>query len=454
MHGQRRADATARGPRRHAPWLGAALAGLVLASASPPVVAADVTEIVDDFAPTDALVLHPSIGLNWQWRQRRGGIRREFSCIAHETIGGASLCPEGSRVALADELRVERTSAVLGVDARLGVGRLLELRVTLPFVLFDRNGLEFAPGVTESNSLTDPYNQPSLFDAPFQAGARSGVGDLAIGVRVAPLSGARDPLDPSWVIGAAVQIPTASIRRADNTSVGDGVWRLDLSTAVSARVVRWLEPFFELGGTLAFAGGSSPFQDLGPTATLSGPAHRVGARFGVELVPFERAATRSAVRLEIGGRVDLVFDGRGFSDLADALGTSPCDPGDAGAPCTLTTYDRGDVDPVTGAPRKTDGVTRIEHHALVGGWVGVRYEVFEALELRARASATRESDHFLTFTDAGVDLDGANDVEGQNASGVDERDPSWLSSVDTPGARYRTGGIWILGIDLAIRGKF
>jgi len=441
-------------PARAGRWPLVAVAASLLLCVGSPAGAAEVTEIVDDFAQTDALELNPSVGLNWRWRQRRGDLRREFSCIANETIGGQSLCPSGSRVMLADELQVRRTTAVLDVDARLGLGRLLEVRATLPIVLFDRNQLDFAGGVTEGNSLTDPYNQPSLFDVPHRANERSGLGDLRVELRVAPLSKARDPLDPSWVIGASLDLPTASIRTADNSEVGDGVWRLGLSTAVSARVVRWLEPFFELNGTIAIPGEASPFVDLGPTATLSSPAHRLGARFGIELVPFERAETRSAVRLEVGGRVDLVFDGRGFSDLADALGTSTCDPSDAAEPCNLTTFDRGDVDPLTGRRLKTDGITRIEHHLVIGGWLGLRYEVFEALELRARASVYRESDHFLTFTDAGVDLDGVGDVQGRNAAGINELDPTWLSGVDEPGARFRTGDIWTLGIDFAIRGKF
>ena len=416
--------------------------------------AVDLTEIVDSYAPADPLAVHASLGVDWLWRQRRGAVRREFTCIAHETLGGESLCPEGSRVLLADELRVERTTSTLNLEARLGLGRALELRLTQPLVLYDRHALRFAPGVDEDQSLTDPYNQPSLFDVPSTARERSGFGDPRLGLRVAPLSGARDPLDPSWVLGASVELPLASARRATNTEIGEKAWRITLSSAHSARVLPWLEPFFSLDGTLAFAAGGSPLADRGPTETVSGPPQRLGARFGVELVPFENAETRSAVRLVLGGRVDVWSDGRGHSDLADALGTSPCDPLDAEAPCSLTTYDRGDTDPVTGFPTKTDGVTTIEHHLAIGGWLGVRYEVFEALELRAEASATREGDHFVTYADVGVDLDGIGGVERENAAGARELNPTWLSSVDRAGRRYRTGDMWTLGIDIAIRAKF
>jgi len=438
-------------PLRHAAL---ALALATPLAAASPAAAVDLTEIVDSYAPASPFAFHASLGVDWQWRQRRGPIRREFTCIAHETLGGASLCPDGSRVLLADELRVERTTSTLNVDARLGLGRVLELRLGLPVVLYARHQLRFAPGVDEGQSLTDPYNQPSLFDVPFTAAERAGLGDPRVGLRVAPLSGARDPLEPSWVLGAALDLPWGSVRRADNTDVGEGVWRLTLSSALSTRVFRWLEPFFSLDGALAFASADSVYRDGGRVETVSGPAHRVGVRFGAELVPFENPTTRSAVRLVLGGKVDVVFDGRGYSDLADALGTSACDPSASDEPCGLTTYDRGDIDPRTGAPRKTDGVTTIEHHLVVGGWLGVRYEVFEALELRATASVARESDHFITFSDVGVDLDGQNDVEALNASGQNEISPTWLGSVDTPGHRFRTGGIWILGIDIAMRAKF
>ncbi|MCA9515708.1 MAG: hypothetical protein KC635_12250 [Myxococcales bacterium] len=410
------------------------------------------TEIVDGWGAEDSLSLRPHVSLDWEWRRRRGAIRRETLCYAHETLGGASLCPEGSRVLLADDLETERTTSVLTVTPALALGDAFELSFALPIVLSEQTDLRHASGVDEGNSLTDPYNRPSLFEVPARGPTRAGLADVSATLRVAPF-GFGEERDGRWVVGLTLTLPTASERAAGNDAVGEGMYAVRLENAFSGKVTRWLEPFAAVDVTLVRGAAGSVFDADAPTQTLTGPAHRLGVSFGAEVTPYERK-DKSAVRLEVGGRIEAVFDGRARTDLFDALGTSGCDPRSEDAPCDLTTYDRGDVDPATSAPRRTDGVTDEEHHAVLSGWLGIRYEVFEVLELSARASLAMETDHFLTFADVGEDLDGVGGIQRTNTQGQNELNPVYASAFDAPGTRFRTGGITTFGVDVAARVKF
>ena len=157
------------------------------------------TEIVDGWGAEDSLSLRPHVSLDWEWRRRRGAIRRETLCYAHETLGGASLCPEGSRVLLADDLETERTTSVLTVTPALALGDAFELSFALPIVLSEQTDLRHASGVDEGNSLTDPYNRPSLFEVPARGPTRAGLADVSATLRVAPF-GFGEERDGRWVL--------------------------------------------------------------------------------------------------------------------------------------------------------------------------------------------------------------------------------------------------------------
>ncbi|MCB9787758.1 MAG: hypothetical protein H6744_13835 [Deltaproteobacteria bacterium] len=446
------------GPRRAVIFV--ALAAALAADVAQPAHAARVTDIIDSFERPQEDPVDLVVEATYAYSARRGHILREFRCLAHDQAVVGQFCPDGSRIEDARELDVERLRHVMNLKLRLGIWRSAEFWFELPLVILDQTRLTYAKGVTPLSSTVDPQGAdppPSLFGVPATGPERAGVGDPRFGVRLTPLSWARDPARATWALELGLTMPArpkGGVKQADNTSVGEGLWVIDLSTAVSARPIRQVEPYAGVGGTLRLPHSNSLFDDYGATQTLISPGHGINAFVGVEFHPYEDRGREAAFTIDVGGRLDYTFEGRNYTDLFDALGGSTCDARDSASPCTLTTYDRGDIDPSTGRPRKTDGITDVEQFGTLSTWLGVHYQPVRWVSLSARLDFAYEMPHFLTSADAGKDLDGRNQVQASNSSGVNEFNPVYDSHIDSLGSRFRTGGIRTVGFSLSLSGKF
>lgn len=422
--------------------------------------AAAVNDVIDSYERTSEEPVEVLVRTTFDVSVRTGSILREFRCLAHDQAALGQYCPDGSQIMDAEELAVERNTQTLNIDLELGLWRAASFRLRLPLVLFDQTELTHADGVNAQSSSVDPgdaFPPPSVFTVPFTGQQRSGLGDPTVGVRFTPLSWARDSTRPTFAIDFDLTIPRLArenIKQATNEAVGEGTFVLDISTALSARPRAWVEPYFEAGASLRFASAESLFEDQGPTQTLVSPGHGMHSAFGIEFIPWENRADERSVVFDLGGGLDYRFEGREYTDLFEALGASGCDPRDTQEPCDLTTYDRGDIDPETGERRKTDGITDVEQYALLNGWVGLRYQPLKWVRLGAHFHMGYEMPHFLTFADAGRDLDGKNQVERDNSTGDNEFNPVYNDSYDSLGARFRSGGATTYGFAFSLQGKF
>jgi len=405
--------------------------------------AADVDEIWSPYAAGGETV-GVKLGLGFVHRATTLAVDRELLCLEHETVGGQSLCPDGSALVNVKDLEAEVVSDVLELDFRLALWRTIEARVRLPIVLFERTRVGFAPGVDETNSPTAPYNADQVFAVPGRSESRAGVADPTLGVWLDPLS-TRAPGLPSLALGVELTLPLAEPRKAGTSAVGDGIFGVTLAVAGSARVYDWLEPFARFDFQLRLAASNDLYPDFGETQTVSGPAQRVGLRAGVELVPWERPVDQSAVRIEIGGVMTFVSAGKAPTVLFDAIGTSSCSSAPVDDPCTLTT---------TASGAAARGTTVEEEHLELGAFLGVHYDVFETLRLTLRANVGWRTPHFLTFSDIGADTDGDGLVESVNDSGRSEYDPDYVPTWDDPGGRFRANDEVVLGVDAAVTARF
>ena len=403
----------------------AALAWAIMACGFAPQAAlgAEVTRVMDAFDgdnPWDGV-----LGLRFVHTQTSALILRE----AIDDIGGNA----GTRYGVVDtrQLRSSDSMSVLNVDLRAGLWHDFELYLTLPFVIGWSSTLEYDDGVGAANSLVHaPQYGVELFPVPHESSNRMGLGDLRLGLKVAPFHEDRDPLNPSWVIGVEYQAPTGSVRAAGDSGVGSGVHALSLYTALSRRVVRWWEPYFELHGTLRFPDKDSPFQNRIVTQTAVSPGHSLGLLAGSEFYPWRSPSKDGQfVSIDLGFRADFTFEGREFTELFDALGTSPCSPDQN---CFRTRYTRNDPVGLT-----TDGVTDVEQYGRFGLHVGVGYQPLEYLKIRVGFAYWHTTSHFLTFADAGQDLDKMGDVRSPNSQGRNEFNPFYNENYDDFGKRFR-----------------
>jgi len=432
------------------------LAGVLLTAMAHSALAAEQTEIIDPFPRGDDTYIDTSLTLSWEMAMREGRILREFRCLSHDTIegGGAALCPEGSRVLLARELVARRETHLMNIDAALAFRRYFMANLRIPIVLYDQTSLEHDVGVTSTNSSVDPYNVPSLFSVPHNGPVRTGVGDPTLSLRVAPMSFTRDPTEAQWVLELALTTGLIGVKEASNTSVGEGTWKLDFGTSISTRPEPWVEPWFRMNTSLRFQDAGSIFGEYSAeTQTLTSPGHAISAAFGTTFIPYESVERQSTFTVDVGTRMHYRFEGREYTDLFEALGSSACDPLNSSEPCDLTTYDR-DKKSVTAVAerRKTDGVTDVEQHATVSGWLGARYQIVEWFSLKGGFSMAYEFPHFITFADAGVDLN--DDSVVTSGADLNEYNPVYAEALDGLGNHFRTGGTMTFGLTFGLQGKF
>ena len=447
---------------------------LVVASivSATPTLASELTQIVDPFPREgDGALINVELNVGFDMWSKSGLITREFKCVSHDK-DLKEFCPDNSVVLDRREMTYTTEWQQLTFSAKVGFWRIASLELEIPYIMKDRTDLDYDDGIDPTNSSVSPSGgAPQLFQLPFSGKDRSGVGDMTARLRLAPMSHSRDFTHPNWVVDINIVFPTSELKSTDNTAPGTGLWQVELGTAVSARFMPWFEPYFRLAGNFRVTGADTFFEEFGNTQTLAAPGHQLKIALGLDLIPYENVGKEEFFAIDLGADIVYQFEGREYTALYEALGSSSCDPGDDQAPCDLTTFTRGDIDPATGERRKTDGLTDIEQYATVRGLFGFRWQMWKHIQLRFLGWIGHETAHFLTTADAGKDLDNLNQVEASNSQCVagsptdastscgcsqcvNEYNPVYNDAYDALGTRFRSANTFLWGVNVKLIGKF
>jgi hypothetical protein len=396
--------------------------------------------------------------LRYDWAQRQSRISREFVCSP-----GLPGCPATPATVRRAELQSSRVQHTMTFDARIGLYHDLELFVSLPYVASDRTGLDHAPGVDGSNSTVNPASGPSIFQAHQGGRSRSGLGDLTVGLRWAPACQWRVPSQPTVLLGLSYTAPTGSVRRATNSAVGMGLHTLKFDVAASRRI-RFAEPYLGLSGAFRMGNtaGTTLFRNYdSATQGHANPGPVLGLTAGTEFYPWLKTRADGKpdrfVSLDVGLSATYTFAGREQTDLFEALGASACagDPLCVGARGNknLLAYDRS-LDGLPQGITHTDGLTDVSAYGTVGTWLGVTVQPVRWVSLSLRFTYTRETSHFLTNANTGVNSDSNNStIELKNSAGKNEYNPVYDSDIDDPGNRFRSDGANLFGVMLTLSGR-
>jgi len=434
---------------------------LISTAAAPPALAAQITEAQDSFMEG-----HPfgmALHVRYQYINDTAKILREGPEVKNE------------RNILYNAIDVSRFQHIMHFDLGVGLYHDLELALNLPVILVEQTNLEI-----DTNVLELPYSS-------FEGKKRSGLGDMGVGLRWAPWSYARDKKYPTWLLGLMFRIPTAQVATASNQAVGQGVFRVDINTAISRRVFWWLEPYFDLHGSLVgSATKKSPFADKGvqDVQTLVTPGHSIGLKLGAEFIPWENESEGRHFSIDLGVGLDYVFEGREYTEIFELLGRQSlnCAGSDGCAPFTydrdvkgqkdhlIRQFQAGDItgdeynaavqeidkDVNSGVYPMTDGITDVEHYGIYTGWAGFHLQPLRYLALGVNCSFAYRQPHFITFADPGkdatVDLDGV--VTGYNSQKENEYNPVYLEGVDKPGNRLKLDQPFTWSLLFTLTGQF
>lgn len=438
---------------------------VAVAMAAVPARAAELTNVASAFDGGNRFDFRFRVGFDH--REERAQIKREFEALA----------PTQDRIALLKDLVYAGHRDTLNLRTELGLYQDLMLTVGLPIVLdesvsysFDQSagsGCRFPPDampncVDASNSSTvaDGIVPARGYDAQHNGAALPGGGPLLFrgahrgatggsglngfdtfdfGLTWAPLNQRRDPTKPTWVISFEPHVSIGNIkafyraRPNANHAVSEGVHRLYASTAVSRRW-RWAEPYMGLWYMYPVARRDSLFKDYGPSQPLKDPMQQAGVQLGVELVPYTRPARGHKVWIDLRGRLDAHFSGRGYSQAWELLAAAPpldCESAQAlynpacDASATRNLYQRT---PYT-------GLTTIESYATLGLEAALGVQLGRYFRLRASFDYAHDSAHFITGAAIGVP-----GPSGKVAS-ADEYNPAWRPVIDQVGRRYKVDNV-------------
>jgi hypothetical protein len=445
-----------------AAWPGAALAGP----------ATTVTSALDEDDPFDV-----QLTLDYDFVLRTSAIGRERIQDGREP---------GDGVAIVRDLVYRSSGHVLTPRLELGIYHDVWLSAALPIVVTDQRTLSLdrrdkpcnaqstCVGRATSSTVTDGLLPSTGFDSRspdngfgadddklFRGPDRHGVDQIHVGFGVAPMNQLRDDTKPTWKLGAEARIGIGAVARLDRgdpegeVGVGTGVHELRLWTSIAKRR-GWAVPSVDLWWQAPFANSDdSPFDDPGYGSRVSARQQQAGVAFGIEAIAVDRPEDGQRVSVDIGGRFVSHFEGRAYTEMWEVFAYA----GQDGGPLTL---DQNPTDP--GAqPLAHPGISTVENFLEMGGHIALRAELGPWVHIGAIAQVTTESQHAISFADAGVDLPtcsatvtsgcetGNNDVVNP---GTSEVNPTHAPLVDLVGHRYIVDDVLNLTVGVEARVLF
>jgi len=435
---------------------------------------ARVVDVVDSFDPGSTFSFRLSAG--YLYSSRSTGIDREL-----RTSPGALGTVGYQRVAEYSE-----STHTLMLNAEVGLFRDLALTFGAPVVLSNTRSLRAPAGVSQADlqrSLADGWthnNMPTqLFSPNFDSPERSGIDQVRLGLQWAILNQQRDPTYPTWMvrfewrppvgdpIRACQQLPegqtvcpavnsipsappgggtnsTGATSRAGSglsPGISRGVHGIYFQTMVSRRL-GYLEPYagFDILGE--FPRRDTPFRYLDtPSGQLGNfPPIVSSLTVGTEIIPWENRETWQRFVIDLRLQGTYRSQGRDFSQLYDALGTSTSRALLApGCPANQSRNADGSCQP--GREIYFDGLTTTASHIVLTGSLGISIQPAKFLRFNLGANLAWVAPHGLTATDA------CNPNAAPPPSNPEFRggcvsnsspDPQHRPVIDQPGNRFRS----------------
>jgi hypothetical protein len=380
--------------------------------------------------------------------------------------------------------------------------------------LEDLDGSSAAVNATDGSSrIADPANGQPLFSVPFKSPTRSGVDYVAAGLRWSIFNQHRDSSKPTWTIElegrfgvgepmhacnaspgpindpkeiAALQaagvssvpnnrpscannldpnqaVPGAAgdpswYRNPNSTRSGPGISRgtnaVRFSTLTSYRY-RYVEPY---GGFWFMAEFQKSGTDIGDFGDLQGVIDnhmplRGGLSGGVMIHPWENREQFQRFTVDLRFNGSYVSQGRDYSPLFDALGTSTAPSLIAPNPGRYVGAKdaSGNAISVGDYSRQVlfTGVTDVEAYGVFGGSIGLIIQAAQYVRFNLGAGLTYQMQHALSASDAcnpnvvPTDIGSAGKCASTSTSGTTTTstatgtpNPNHRPVIDLPGRRF------------------
>ncbi|NMC69018.1 MAG: hypothetical protein GYA57_03000 [Myxococcales bacterium] len=359
-----------------------------------------------------------------------------------------------------DIARYTQVSHMLDLLLTVGLYHDLHFYTRWPLILSDTRDLDYEDGTnhTDVDAILG-----GLFDLPFSSPERSGIDWFAVGFSYAPFNQERDPTEPTWVLnlegrfGIGPTLTPAESGDGNDGGMSKGVNEIRFGTALSRRF-RWVEPYSGL-----FAKVGIPKYDTFHhfDAPLEGqintmPPVEGTLLFGLDIIPWENLERfqKFSIGIEISGTYHS--EGRDYSELFDALGTSTdarltydgnsgpgCEtPDNPATPCWNSQYGRDEL-------YAWSGMTDVENYGTFAGRLTFMVQAAKYVKFAAGVGFAHDQEHYITFTD-----ECNSEVDGTCTIGGAPYNPMTREVIDAPGNRFRVQETTIFDVFASVTAMF
>ena len=456
---------------------------------------AEITQVADAFDDHDLFDLHLSLGYESTWTS--SVIRRDTS------LAQPGLSTGGFTQSNLNAAQYKQTTGRLLTRADIGLYKDVALVIRVPIILSDDRQLSGVAGSEAQQSVALAGNPgEQLFQLPFKSPTRSGIEYLAVGLDAGIMNQTRDATKPTWVIGVEGRFSVSEPMHACNTNTGGlnqaggqvqcaypsdinrngksgeypnadtggplegqfsggrnpgvsrGTTALEAHTYLSRRL-KYIEPYGGFRSLIEFQNSSSDYGSTDLKGVLANhPPLRGTLLFGVNVMPWEIPEQFQRLTLDFRFTGTYVSEGRDYSELFDALGSSdapslrapnyaeyqPCTPG---ANCTQST---SVVNPQSQKVYFT-GITDVQQHGTYRLSTEFTWQAGEYIKFHVGGGYTLVQSHFITFDQAcnpnfAGDAGKAGPCHDQTASASATTvsgtpNPNYRRTINDPGQRFK-----------------
>ncbi|MFI5302188.1 MAG: hypothetical protein ACHREM_29205, partial [Polyangiales bacterium] len=469
----------------------------------------EVVDVVDAFDDKrdNPFDLHLTVGIAQRWESSK--IRRESAIGLNGSADTSGFTHDIQNIAT-----YSHSSTTLNLRADVGLYHDFGLFIRLPVILEDNRSLgdlNGSSGTTngKGGAVQDTATGLPMFKVPFTSPSRSGVDYLAAGLRWAILSQQRDPTKPTWTVelegrfsigepmhacnanpyalsdtpGALTaaglkpnatdtyaNCPTPGNTTSDSSyfyrkpasqdggltpGISRGTNAVRFGTMVSQRY-KYVEPY---AGFWFMAEFQKRGTALGDYQGLNGvindhPPLQGGFAVGVMIHPYEHREEFQRLTIDLRFSATYVSQGRDYSELFDALGSSPATSLVAPNPAKyqLGADGKSSVGNYSQVVNFT-GATDVEAHGIFGGSIGFVLQLNRMFRINGGFGMTYVQQHLITAADAcNPNFTPSNGEQGRcqiigsdasSSSITGAPNPNHRPIVDLPGQRFEVAETFI-----------
>ncbi len=431
-------------------------------------IANEYTDVADaaDKDNGDPFDLNLSVG--YERFQRKSLIRRE------DFLNNTNQPHEWDYYAYRDMFKYNHVQHILNINLEVGLFRDLSVRFRLPLILNDTRELKPDKNPT--------FDGGDLFPYPFKSPDRSGIDHFAIGLWWGILNQDRDDTKPNWTffiegrfgVGDMLEASCADAQlvpvvvetngvksitpgqtqtceaagKAGKGGVSRGVNELAFGTRLSRRF-GILDPYFGFEVLVGWAKEGSPYliEDNSGGQINNMPPVVGSLDFGIEIIPWEVPEKELKFAIIVGAGGKYHSEGREFSPLFDALGTS--------AYFEVEEYvdfdESGDLtdshEENAAKEGNWTGMTDVENYASFSGKLVFMIQPAKYVKFHLGFDFGHETEHFITKSDQCKA--GSLDTLTDGSRKCTEPNYGHRPQIDTPGSRFRAEKtfIWTFFVD-------